>query len=456
LTPTALEAPRSNGQDARPRRSLYAKLKPGPGRSENEVLASQRSRLGRAIIELSAERGFEDVTVRGLTRLAGVSTRSFYKHYANVEECFAHSYESLMRMSLRRSQAARIGSAQPEGAIGPALESLFDDVACDPKAAWLVLVEAYAAGPSMQPRIEESVASFERLLGDSLAAGTGPSVPSDHVVAAIAAAVVRVARWRLYTGEAANLPALADELGAWVVSLLDRRASVETPDRDPLGLAAPSNGNHHREAAGPTALGEMGEDRGRILSATVKLAAVGGFSSLRVPRIRSEAGVSRRSFDARYTGVSECFLEAIEAVATSGAAAARSEARESATYERGVYRGIRALCSEAASNPALARLVFLDVLAPGRQGLGRRERLISLAAKGLRDGATACGHRPSELAAEASSAAAWRIAQVEIAAGRTKTLPRLLPLLAYVVLAPVIGPDAAAALIETEELRSIY
>ena len=71
------------------------------------------------MVELSAERGYEGVTVRSLTRLAGVSTRSFYKHFANAEECFAHTYDWLVQDALRRAYAARNGGAGITGAWTP-------------------------------------------------------------------------------------------------------------------------------------------------------------------------------------------------------------------------------------------------------------------------------------------------------------------------------------------------
>jgi AcrR family transcriptional regulator len=408
------------------------------------------------MIELSAERGYEQVTVRSLTRLAGVSTRSFYKHFENAGDCFAYSYESLMQGCLRRASAAWNAGEGPEEAIAAVLGSVFEDVASEPKAAWLVLVEAHAAGPVMKPRIEEATAGFEALLSDGLAAFPGAPMPSNHLVAGIVAAVLRVARWRLHVGEGARLPELTGEMSEWVLALPTQYAPPERPDRDPLAGVPHRNGDGHREDPGPTILGEMGEERGRILSATVKLAATTGFSNLRIPRIRTQAGVSRRGFDACFSGVGECFLEAIEAVVVSAASRARSEARGTTGWEGGIYRGIRALCAEIASNPALARLVFVDVLAPGRDGLERRERLISLAADGVREGVAPSGKGPGQLVAEASSAAVWRIARIEIAVGRAKNVPRLLPLLAYVVLAPVVGPAAAAEVIQAEELRSIY
>jgi AcrR family transcriptional regulator len=404
------------------------------------------------MIELSADLGYESITVRSLTRLAGVSTRSFYKHFANAEECFAYTYQSLIEDGLRLARAARNGSDDPERAVRASLGSLGVELAKDPKASQVVLFEVFAAGPAMRTRRREATAGFERLLGEALAGGHEAVAAPSRILGGIAAGAMRVARTRLLAGDGPEPTALAAALGEWMLALPSRYAPPELPDRDLFSSAR--NGAEHREDPGPTILGGVGEERGRILSAAVKLAATGGFGNLRIPRIRAEAGVSRRSFDARFDDVEECFLEAVEAIVASAASRAKAEARGAPSWERGMHRGIRALCTEAASNPALARLAFVDIFAPGREGLRRRERLVSLAAERLR-GSAPPERRPSELVAEASAAAAWKIAHAEVAAGRAKDLPWHLPLLSYVVLAPVIGPAAAAEVIRTEEAQPV-
>jgi hypothetical protein len=65
---------------------LFRKLKPGPGHSRAEVVENQRARLGAALIELAVEYGYETITVRGLSRSAGVSTGTFYSHFEKVED----------------------------------------------------------------------------------------------------------------------------------------------------------------------------------------------------------------------------------------------------------------------------------------------------------------------------------------------------------------------------------
>jgi AcrR family transcriptional regulator len=384
------------------------------------------------MIELVAEHGYEGVTVRGLSRLAGVSTRTFYKHFPNTDACFASTYESLMQQGLRRAHAAQQGAASWEEALRASLQSLMDDIASYPKAAQLVLVEAFAVGSPMQSPMREAIAGFERLLCDSLLADPAARTPSRHIAGAVAAGVMRVARQRLLARESAQ-PS-SNELIEWVIALLGRYpAPTQRPTGMPLSFGAKLQSGAEEELASDIR-GAFADEERRILSATVKLGATGGFSTLTIPKVRIEAGVSRRSFDARFSNLGECFLDAIEAMALGAAARAGVKGSGTESWEGGVHRTIAALCAEIARKPRLARLAFVDIFAPGRGGLERRERLVSLGASRLR-GAAPPQRGPSELVAEASVAAVWRIAHTAILTGREMELPRLAPLLNFVLLA---------------------
>ena len=51
---------------------------------------------------------------------------------------------------------------------------------------------------------------------------------------------------------------------------------------------------------------------------------------------------------------------------------------------------------------------------------------------------------------EASVGAVWHIAQSDVAAGRSRSLPTVAPLLSYIVLAPIIGSQTACLAIQKE------
>lgn len=426
---------------ASPPKALYSKLKPGPGKSSQAVRANQRTRLHGATIELASQVGYERLTVRGLSRLAGVSTATFYQHFANVEECFAATYESIARRALRRAHAAREESRGWEMGIRSVLHSLLEDAARYPKEARLVTIEAFAAGTHTRSRMRSGMSILEHLLGGSSPGLSPPTLARKRVSRGIAGALTRVTWARLEAVRSAELPAVAAELEEWAVSLFgEGLAQVDSPrnlhDR-------PRHDGDAAQGIHETILGAAGDERGRILTAVTKLSLSGGFADLTVTKIRTQAGASRRGFGACFTDVEDCFLEAIEAIAVSAVARARATAHNAGTWEATLYREVQALCVEAAQHPDLAQLSLVDVLTPGRAGLERRERLVSLAAARLRAAAPP-GRRPSPLQAEAAIAAALAIANVEVETARAGELPRLAPLLAYVSLAAAIGATAAA------------
>jgi AcrR family transcriptional regulator len=402
------------------------------------------------MVEMVAERGFEAVTVRGLTRLAGVSTRSFYQHFDNAEECFAATYDSLMQNGLCRTYAAQTQSGDWPEDVRAALGSLMGDLASFPNEARLVLVEAYALGAAMQSRMNGAIGAFEQLLTDSLVNTLPPPAATRYLSCGVAAGAMRVARRRLLTGEVAELANVRGELGDWAYTLCGE--SVEDLELSEVQATGPAVRPAIRQATEkPSAAirGAPGDEHGRILAAVAKLGAAGGFASLTIPRIRTEAGVSRRSFDACFADLADCFLESIEALVASAAARAERQVAAASRWESGIHRAVGILCEEVARNPTFARLAFTEILMPGRDGLQRRERLISIAASRLRS-ASPLEQMPSELATEASVAAVWRIVHSDIAAGRARTLPRLAPLLTYVLLTPMVGPETAAELIRDE------
>jgi AcrR family transcriptional regulator len=423
---------------------LFRKLKPGPGLAAEEVLEDQRQRLHGAMAVLVDEGGWGKVRVRSVARTAGVSTSTFYKHFANTDACFASAFDAAMTEILGRSAAAQRRRRDWRGALRAAVAGVTEQLAGDPRAARMTLLEVFSAGPGARRRIGHAVTELERLVAGSFQTASSPVPAPRHLVAGMTAGMMRVARTTIASGRADELPDLADELSGWMLSL---------PHLEIVSLLRGRGeaGQGRREAKPfPTVVAASScataDERERLLRATARLAANEGVAALTAPRVRAEAGVSRRRFDAHFAALEECFLDSVETVARDSVGRAGEWAAEADDWTVRVCREVLALCAQAARARPLARLVFLDIFAPGRAGLQRREEMVTRAAVALRETAPE-GRRPSPLAAEASVAAAWHIAQAEVAAGRARQLPAIAPLLSYVVLAPMVGPESAASAI---------
>ncbi len=418
---------------------LYRKLSPGPGLSPGEVASDQRARISSAMIEAVARHGYSGVTIRELVRLAGVSTHTFYEHFGCKEECLLATCELAMRRAARLVSSQRGGGALRERLLS-AFGALAEEAVRRPCAVRLALLEAPPAlVPAGLVRLRRVNWLFEAVAGEGLAGAAGDAVASPLLVKGIVAGLAHVARARLLDGREGELPGLAEEMAEWALCLCDEAAGG-------LGGIGPASARHAFDPEAGSGFGlageePLGDERALILAAVMRLAVDDGYRELTVPRIRARAGVSRRSFDAHFEDVADCFLAARELRARRALAdAARVGAGRG--WQDGVHRALAALCAGIARQPALAGLVLTEVVAPGQAGMRCRTRLIAAAADRLRASIPAA-ERPGELAAEASVGAIWGILEHHVATGRVRALPHAIPTLSLLAIAPAIGAPAA-------------
>ena len=74
-----------------------------------------RQALASALITLALERGYENLTIREVTKFAGVGYRTFYRHYLNLDEL-------LVQILTTAFQEAKKRGLQTETSDGDALE----------------------------------------------------------------------------------------------------------------------------------------------------------------------------------------------------------------------------------------------------------------------------------------------------------------------------------------------
>jgi AcrR family transcriptional regulator len=413
--------------------TAFKKLKPGPGLSREAVAADQCLRLRTALCDLTAESGYDTVTVRALIRRASVSTSTFYKHFGGVEECFAAIVGMTIRGLVAQVRDGRRPGEDTLIGLRAAVRYLMESMAREPQVARAVFVEAFAAGPRVRGEVDAALGEFEALLAAALALAPRPAVGTRHLAVGLVAGVVRIVRKTTLTGRAEELPALADELTDWMLAVAHEEVVGFRAQRS---RSAPAAGDHHlaRLGAAPPSREAVADASHRAVMATARLAAESGLAGLTSARIRKDAGLSRSEFDRHFKGVEDCFLDAVESISELAANAAELAAAGTGSWERRIYKTMTALCTLAAADQALSRLVLLDITAPGRTGLLRREELIGRCATHIRAGAPP-DKRPSEVVVDASISAIWRIAETEVAAGRTAQLPRVAPVFVYMLLA---------------------
>jgi AcrR family transcriptional regulator len=162
----------------------------GMGRWEPDA----RGRLVNAALELYSERGFEDTTVEQIAKRAGLTERTYFRHFADKREVLfsgAHQLDELMLRALDAAPAA----LSPIDAIGAVLQAMAADFE-DRRAFAQRRQRIIVAHAELQERERIKLASLAASLAAALRR-RGVADSAATLAAELAIAVFRVAfeRW---------------------------------------------------------------------------------------------------------------------------------------------------------------------------------------------------------------------------------------------------------------------
>jgi AcrR family transcriptional regulator len=374
--------------------AMFNKLKPGPGHDAAEVANHQRARIDRAMIALSAERGYRAVTVRELSRLAGVSSRAFYEQYDGKEACMLHCHLVLVRRLLRELATVDAAVDHP-GNPGKLVRVSMRALGRDPQVARLLLIGPQCEGEAAleQERCANQLIAAQ--LGDSFQRCTGVAELPRPSVDGIVAGLIGVAIRRALAGRTDELLSveLGDRLSEWVRSVASGQSFLSQ------GSSSKAEGEmEERAPSGDLAL---------LLSATAKLAVKHGYSGLSVRRILSAAGLPRRRFSAHFTDVDDCFATAVEGRMKEALERSRRLGETASSPRWGVRRFVAALSLEIHRDPVLTGFCSDGMGAPRAVALRVAKRLTDRMGDLLRDLSSIQVDPRNEVAIEAAAWGTW-------------------------------------------------
>ena len=188
------------------------------GLSRKQIVDSQRERQLAAVAQEVAEHGYRGVTMRGLTRVAGVSTRDFYEHFESKEECFLAAFDAV-RDYLEGQIAAAI-SEEPDWPhqLIAALRTALGFFATEPDLARLTLVEPVGATPTIAIHFREAaLACLPALARGRDESPDGPAL-SPNTEDSVLGGIISLASRSIVAGEAESLPALLPDLTEFALS----------------------------------------------------------------------------------------------------------------------------------------------------------------------------------------------------------------------------------------------
>jgi AcrR family transcriptional regulator len=170
-----------------------------------------RGRLALAALELYSERGFDQTTVAEIARRAGLTERTFFRHFADKREVLFAGSELLRERLVHGIEEAPDGLA-PIDLVGAALESAAE-VFGQRDGATRARLAVVAANPELQERDLIKMAALGVALAAALRA-RGVAEPAATLAAEAGIAVMKIAyqRWADGTGDASLRQVIRESL----------------------------------------------------------------------------------------------------------------------------------------------------------------------------------------------------------------------------------------------------
>jgi AcrR family transcriptional regulator len=351
------------------------------------------------MVELGANSIGRAPAVCALTRLARVSTATFYAHFDGIEECLVNTYTDLMAQLCERISATRSSGCDRDEQGSRVLRALVEGLSADPAVARLVLIDIFSAGPAAFAPIRANETRLELAICSCLDRREERVPP--EAVAWVVAGALHCIRRKTETGSGCLEPEAVDELVEWGQAL----------------LAGGSKSQHRvASARGPVTRVErhliddqnraIGSEEDLILGAVIKLARAKGYWALTPSIISKAAGVPVSHFKRCFTSIDHAYLRGVERLAQAFYGNFRRDRSQLDDWSARIAGEVDALARSVAADPTSGRLVFSEILAPGLGGLTRRQVLLDRLAMTW-SASTATDDRPPALSASASAAALW-------------------------------------------------
>ena len=254
--------------------------------------AGERERIRRALVDLSFEHGYRDVTLPMLLERAGVEEADFHRHHAGLEECFYEIYAAALGEFRRRAARARDGLASWRDRVRVTGYALYRFLAEDERMRKLTTVDVRSAGERVGLLFGDAIKELTDLIDEGRDAPGAPDsltrATADQVGCGIFSQLYAAgARPGPMAPEAEIVPKL---MYGVVLPYLGVEAAAEE-----LTIAPP------RPSGGAS-------ERERIREALLELCFERGYAELTAEELCGRAGVDRGAFGSLFADLEDCFL----------------------------------------------------------------------------------------------------------------------------------------------------
>src|SRR6476659_2648162 len=405
------------------------KMRPGRGNEPEESDRSQRERLFGAMVALSSEKGYEATKIADLVKVAGVSRAAFYEHFKDKKECLLGAVDALVEPTIKVMEEAE-DAPTGEARVRQAVEAFMGLVAAQPAASRMCFMEVYAAGREGEEKVEQMTDLFVRFGVSQLNEIRGRKGTPPQMVRAMLGGLQKVIHKRLYSGEAKDLPKLAESIADWGLSYPPPPAPLEGPKR--RGRKAKSFAERQAVAHPPE----------RVLRALAAIVSEKGYHATTVAEVVERAGTSQRVFYGHFENKEEAFLAALDSGSAQMLGLVLPAFRRANSWQESVRAAYEAMFSFGIEEREYTTLRAVEMYTVGRRALETRDNVMEGLEALLAPGYELAPTIPP-IAAEAIGGAIYALIHDQVKDKGPESLPELAPMATYMTLAPFVGPKPA-------------
>jgi AcrR family transcriptional regulator len=170
---------------------------------------SQRSRALGALVHLTLEHGYAQLTDVKIAHFAGLSTEAFHAHFRDKQDCFLTVLDEFAAEALGEARSLSLSASSWQQAVHRAIGAYLDHLLGRPALARIAFVELFELGPAMIDQLTGPIDGLTDLLSDG-------APPPRHGAAVVHEALTG-ALWSVIASYVANdrlakLPCLLDQL----------------------------------------------------------------------------------------------------------------------------------------------------------------------------------------------------------------------------------------------------
>jgi AcrR family transcriptional regulator len=175
------------------------------------VVHSQRERLLTAMIETAAAKGYDATSVADVLEVSGVGRETFYELFEDKQHCFLAAHRILFDDFFGRVSAVYERPGPWPGRVCNAMAELLEQLAADPDATKVLLIEIAKVGPASRELFAATFTRVAALLTDGDRESPGVTALPNIATVAGGAVFARIHE-EVVLGRAAELPRLLPRL----------------------------------------------------------------------------------------------------------------------------------------------------------------------------------------------------------------------------------------------------